>query len=254
MAGGIKEVTKLQSLDIVENRKPLGKFLIFDDGVWIGIDNEDGHAWVEEFKTKEECEKWLGKIPHLFNKSYLKKLYGEYCNEADSIKTKRLTYEQFVIEMSRINYYFVEEPTFKQSIEYLIHKTKEDKPMVSDCGNEITSVKFKVWLYDASHGIIELARDPNYKIKGLQESYKFANLEEMSRIMVSLRSKVREQDELNKLSKRKEELKKAKYTMYCPHCDLGFDKRSVALWEKIRGLDYWLVASCTSCNRPVEHL
>jgi hypothetical protein len=55
----IKKVSKNESLDIIENRLPLGIFYSFDNKIYIGIDNRAGHAWTEEFKTLESCERWL---------------------------------------------------------------------------------------------------------------------------------------------------------------------------------------------------
>ena len=44
---------------IIDNREPLGRFLHKDGGVFVGIDNSDGNAWTEEFKTEAECLLWL---------------------------------------------------------------------------------------------------------------------------------------------------------------------------------------------------
>jgi hypothetical protein len=51
---------------IIETREPIGLFYlkessIFNDSgeIWIGIDNSEGNAWTEDFKTKQECLDWL---------------------------------------------------------------------------------------------------------------------------------------------------------------------------------------------------
>lgn len=45
----MKEIKPLQAHKIVKNRKPRGKFYLKEDGKYVGIDNEEGHAWTEEF-------------------------------------------------------------------------------------------------------------------------------------------------------------------------------------------------------------
>ena len=57
-----KEVVKIKQKDaksIIETRKPLGRFFLLENGLYVGIDNSEGDAWVEEFTTKEECSSWL---------------------------------------------------------------------------------------------------------------------------------------------------------------------------------------------------
>lgn len=39
--------------------KPLGLFYLKENGMYVGIDNSAGDAWVEDFYTKEGCEYWL---------------------------------------------------------------------------------------------------------------------------------------------------------------------------------------------------
>lgn len=41
------------------NYKPLGLFWRKDGDKYIGIDNSNGDAWTEEFKTKEAMLRWL---------------------------------------------------------------------------------------------------------------------------------------------------------------------------------------------------
>lgn len=53
------EVTKDVAHSIVNNFKPLGRFYMKDNGVYIGIDNSTGDCWVEEFKNKNDCMNWL---------------------------------------------------------------------------------------------------------------------------------------------------------------------------------------------------
>lgn len=56
---GIKEITGDEADEIIEKRKPLGLFYEKSTDLYIGIDNSQGDAFVEEFKTKENCIKWL---------------------------------------------------------------------------------------------------------------------------------------------------------------------------------------------------
>ena len=57
----IREAGRLEAKNIIANKKPFGKYWIFDvaTSVYIGIDNSKGEAWTEEFDTKDECLKWL---------------------------------------------------------------------------------------------------------------------------------------------------------------------------------------------------
>lgn len=52
-------ITAEKADEIIDTRKPFGLFYLFDNGVFVGIDNRDGDAWTEEFKTKKECIEWL---------------------------------------------------------------------------------------------------------------------------------------------------------------------------------------------------
>ncbi|WP_298042592.1 hypothetical protein [uncultured Clostridium sp.] len=47
---------------IIEERSPLGLFWTKEGQWYIGIDNSRGEAFCEEFKTKEECFRWLNGI------------------------------------------------------------------------------------------------------------------------------------------------------------------------------------------------
>lgn len=52
-------VNQEKAFKIIDTRLPLGKF-VQDTGVEIvGIDNETGDAWTEEFPNLEECLAWL---------------------------------------------------------------------------------------------------------------------------------------------------------------------------------------------------
>lgn len=55
----IKEITQKEAINIIDNRRPLGLFLLVDNGVFVGIDNSDGSAYVEEFPEEVCCKNWL---------------------------------------------------------------------------------------------------------------------------------------------------------------------------------------------------
>lgn len=44
---------------IIETRRPRGVFWCRDGGVYIGIDNRTGDAWVEQFDDFDKCMAWL---------------------------------------------------------------------------------------------------------------------------------------------------------------------------------------------------
>lgn len=54
-----KEISKAEAYRVIDTRKPLGLFYLKEGEGYTGIDNLSGDAWTEEFKTKEECLKWL---------------------------------------------------------------------------------------------------------------------------------------------------------------------------------------------------
>lgn len=55
----IKLITQEEAKEIIDTRQPIGLFYEIDGDWYVGIDNSTGDAWVEEFKTKEECFAWL---------------------------------------------------------------------------------------------------------------------------------------------------------------------------------------------------
>jgi hypothetical protein len=57
--GNIEIITQQAAIDIIENRYPYGLFVQADGDRVIGIDNQDGNAWVDEFATLQECLDWL---------------------------------------------------------------------------------------------------------------------------------------------------------------------------------------------------
>jgi hypothetical protein len=62
----IKKITSEEANEIIVNRIPLGRFYVLEKGepgekiTYVGIDNEHGHAWVEDFKSLSACKRWLG--------------------------------------------------------------------------------------------------------------------------------------------------------------------------------------------------
>ncbi|WP_028306887.1 hypothetical protein [Desulfitibacter alkalitolerans] len=54
----IKKITSKEASQIIDTRKPLGKFYLIDKGIYVGIDNSSGDAWTEEFDSFEAMVKW----------------------------------------------------------------------------------------------------------------------------------------------------------------------------------------------------
>ena len=55
-------ISQKEADGIIDQRVPIGTFLLNQRspiGKYVGIDNQSGDAWVEEFETLEECIKWL---------------------------------------------------------------------------------------------------------------------------------------------------------------------------------------------------
>lgn len=44
---------------IIDERKPVGLFLIRDAGVWVAVDNSTGDAWTEDFRHLLTAILWL---------------------------------------------------------------------------------------------------------------------------------------------------------------------------------------------------
>ena len=57
----IKKITHEEAQKIIDTRLPLGKFYTVDNGIYTGVDNSDGDAWVEDFSSLNTCKRWLEK-------------------------------------------------------------------------------------------------------------------------------------------------------------------------------------------------
>ena len=55
----IKKITASEADCIIYSRQPFGLFYLLHDGIYVGIDNSNGHAWVEEFPNLRQCKRWL---------------------------------------------------------------------------------------------------------------------------------------------------------------------------------------------------
>jgi len=55
----IKKIKPCQAEALIKVRRPIGLFYARQDGIYIGIDNSTGHAWVEELKNLHQCKEWL---------------------------------------------------------------------------------------------------------------------------------------------------------------------------------------------------
>ena len=57
----IEQITSERASEIIDTRKPHGLYILQSGDMFVGIDNETGDAWTEEFKTEKECRDWLNK-------------------------------------------------------------------------------------------------------------------------------------------------------------------------------------------------
>lgn len=76
-------------------------------------------------------------------------------------------------------------------LEFMKNKMKGEPKMRSDCGNEIKSVKFIVYLDDRGNGYIEVAAEKGTLPPQLMKSTEFANINDIPRIMQKKRKEVR---------------------------------------------------------------
>ena len=55
------EVDKNEASRIIADpeNSPRGRFWLYEDGGYVGIDNHTHDAWTEDFSTKAECFGWL---------------------------------------------------------------------------------------------------------------------------------------------------------------------------------------------------
>lgn len=66
----MRQINQNEGLSIIKTGKPVGSFYLRVNGIWIALDNSTGKAWTAEFKSKEECLRWLrsGCVSKVFNK------------------------------------------------------------------------------------------------------------------------------------------------------------------------------------------
>lgn len=55
----IKIINSEMKEKINETRKPIGRFILKENNIWVGIDNIYGHAWIESHKSRAMIIKWL---------------------------------------------------------------------------------------------------------------------------------------------------------------------------------------------------
>ena len=55
----IKKLKPIHARAVIETRRPKGLFYVYENDVYVGIDNSAGHAWVEEFASLRQCKEWL---------------------------------------------------------------------------------------------------------------------------------------------------------------------------------------------------
>ena len=59
----IKIIKPEQADSIIETRKPYGRFIVLENGWFVGIDNTAGEAWTEDFKHLKNCLAYLHGAP-----------------------------------------------------------------------------------------------------------------------------------------------------------------------------------------------
>lgn len=45
--------------DVILTRMPYGLFLTWEAPRWVAVDNADGNAWTEAFRSKRNAMRWL---------------------------------------------------------------------------------------------------------------------------------------------------------------------------------------------------
>ncbi len=56
----IEVINSQKAKEIIENREPIGRFIIeYVGNIYTGIDNSNGDAWTEDFKSFDNCINWL---------------------------------------------------------------------------------------------------------------------------------------------------------------------------------------------------
>lgn len=52
-------INKEKAREIIVSRKQKRTFFFKEDGLWVGIDNRKGDAWIRKYTTLIACTKWL---------------------------------------------------------------------------------------------------------------------------------------------------------------------------------------------------
>lgn len=55
----IRVVSSAALGDVILTHLPLGLFLTKEARRWVAVDNSDGNAWTEEFRSKRRAKRWL---------------------------------------------------------------------------------------------------------------------------------------------------------------------------------------------------
>lgn len=58
----IKRISRQKANEIAANGEPLGLFYMISLGRYIGIDNRNGKAFMDNFPTLDECKEWLTRV------------------------------------------------------------------------------------------------------------------------------------------------------------------------------------------------
>lgn len=55
----IKRISLRKAVDIIENKKPFGRFMVAKRGLVVGIVNREEEFDINDFPNESECQKWL---------------------------------------------------------------------------------------------------------------------------------------------------------------------------------------------------
>jgi len=118
--------------------------------------------------------------------------------------------------------------------------------MISDCGNKLNCVKFKVWLYPEGNGHVEFCELPGSLPKDFPRKKNFSNIENLPEIMRHMEANLRSYE----VGSVKNPL------FFCEYCDVCFrqSKASLVPVSEFMGRFYLTndltkVVVCPRCGR-----
>lgn len=55
----VKRISLRKAVEIIENKRPFGKFMVSKRGWVVGIVNQTNEFDINDFTNKSDCQKWL---------------------------------------------------------------------------------------------------------------------------------------------------------------------------------------------------